>query len=307
MDMKQLHYFKHIAELGSFSKAAAFLSVAQPALSRQIRRLETELNVNLLYRTGRGVIATEAGSLLLARATALLEQFDKLQHEIRSLEGVISGSVTLGFPPTVSQVITRPLINHFRKLYPTVSLEVVEGLSNNLHEWLVDGRLDVAVMHDTPRTKHLTTDHLLVEELFLIGPAEGIQEEIGEIELSELVKFPLILPSRPHARRLLVDNVASKNNFAIIVDFEINALSVIKDLVEDGAGFTILPYSAVYKEIRQGQMSAKRFIGRPISRNLVLATSTQRSLSLAARAVVDRIKIEVKDLRASGQWIGSSL
>ena len=65
MDLKQLHYFKHVAELGSFSKAAAFLSVAQPALSRQIGKLETELNIALLYRTGRGVIVTEAGGLLL--------------------------------------------------------------------------------------------------------------------------------------------------------------------------------------------------------------------------------------------------
>jgi LysR family transcriptional regulator, nitrogen assimilation regulatory protein len=307
MDMKQLHYFKHVAELGSFSKAAAFLSVAQPALSRQIGKLETELNVVLLYRTGRGVIATEAGSLLLKRANALLEQFDKLQHEMRALDGVVSGSATLGVPPTVSQVIIRPLINHFRKLYPAVSLEVVEGFSGHIHEWLVDGRLDVAVLYDAPRTRHLAAEHLLVEELFLVGPAESRQDEIGEIELSELAKVPLILPSRPHGLRLLVDNVAAKNDFALMVDFEINALSAIKDLVEDGAGFTILPYAAVYKEIRQGQMTAKRFIGKPFSRNLVLATSTQRSLSLAARAVVERIKIEVKDLHASGKWLGSSL
>ena len=179
MDMKQLHYFKHVAELGSFSKAAAFLSVAQPALSRQIGKLETELNVILLYRTGRGVIATEAGGLLLERANALLEQFDKLQHEMRALDGVVSGSATLGVPPTVSQVIIRPLINHFRKLYPAVSLEVVEGFSGHIHEWLVDGRLDVAVLYDAPRTRHLTAEHLLVEELFLVGPAESRQEEMA--------------------------------------------------------------------------------------------------------------------------------
>ena len=220
---------------------------------------------------------------------------------------MISGSATLGVPPTVSQVVTRPLINHFRKLYPAVSLEVVEGFSGHVHEWLVDGRLDVAVLYDAPRTKHLAAEHLLIEELFLVGPAEGVQDEIGEIALSELANVPLILPSRPHGLRLLVDSVAGKNDLALKVDFEINALSAIKDLVEDGAGFTILPYAAVYKEIKQGQMTAVRFVGKPFSRNLVLATSTQRSLSLAARAVVERVKIEVKDLHASGKWLGSSL
>jgi LysR family nitrogen assimilation transcriptional regulator len=307
MDLKQLHYFKHVAELGSFSKAAAFLSVAQPALSRQIRKLETELNVPLLYRNGRGVTATEAGSLLLERANALLEQFDRVEHEMRSLDGIVSGSVTLGVPPTVSQVLIRPLINHFRHLYPAVSLEIVEAFSGHVNEWLADGRLDVAVLYNAPRTKHLASEHLLIEELLLISPPGDGGPEIGEVSLDALSAEPLILPSRPHGLRLLVDDVAAKAELTLRVDFEINALSAIKDLVEDGAGSTILPYASVYKEVTRGQMVANRIESQPFSRTLVLATSTQRPLSLAARALVDRIKREVKELHASGKWLGSSL
>ncbi|MDJ0951984.1 MAG: LysR substrate-binding domain-containing protein, partial [Alphaproteobacteria bacterium] len=307
MDLKQLQYFKHVAELGSFSKAAAFLSVAQPALSRQIRKLETDLNVRLLYRNGRGVTATEAGHLLLDRANALLEQFDRVEHEMRALDGVVGGSVTLGVPPTVSQVLIRPLINHFRKLYPQVSLEVVEGFSGHVHEWLADGRLDVALLYNAPRTRHLSAERLLIEELFLICPPEPGGTGIGEIALDGLSEVPLILPSRPHGLRLLVDEVAGKHGLALRVDFEINALSAIKDLVEDGAGATILPYAAVYREATQGRMTAKRIAGGPFTRTLVLATSTQRPLSLAARAVVERIKVEVKELHAAGNWHGATL
>lgn len=307
MDRKQLQYFKHVAELGSFSKAAVYLSVAQPALSRQIRKLEIELNVPLLYRNGRGVTATEAGSLLLERANALLEQFERVEHEMRSLDGVISGSATLGLPPTVSQVLIRPLINQFRKLYPAVSLEIVEGFSGHVHEWLTDGRLDVAVLYNAPRTKHLASERLLIEELFLIEPPGENGREIGQVKLDALARVSLILPSRPHGLRLLVDEVAGKNDLALRVDFEINALSAIKDLVEDGAGSTILPYAAVYKEIASGRMRAKRIVGKPLSRTLVLATSTQRPLSLAARALAERIKLEVKALHESGKWLGSSL
>lgn len=307
MDLKQLHYFKHVAELGSFSKAAAYLSVAQPALSRQVRKLETELNVLLLYRNGRGVTVTEAGALLQERANALLEQFARVEHEMRSLDGVVSGSATLGVPPTVSQVLIRPLINQFRKLYPAVSLEIVEGFSGHVHEWLTDGRLDVAVLYNAPRTRHLASERLLIEELFLIVPPGDGGQEIGRVTLRGLAQLPLILPSRPHGLRLLIDDVAAKNDLSLRVDFEINALSAIKDLVEDGAGSTILPYAAVYKEISNGRMRARRIVGKPLSRTLVLATSTQRPLSLAARALVDRIKIEVKALHDSGKWLGSSL
>jgi len=307
MDLKPFYYFKHVAELGSFTKAAAFLSVAQPALSRQVRKLETEFNVRLLYRNGRGVTVTEAGNLLLERAGTILDQFAKIQHEMSSLDGVVWGSATLGVPPTVSQILIRPLINNIRKLYPSVSLEVVEGFSGHIHEWLIDGRLDVAVLYDAPRTKHLASEPLLVEELLLICPPETGVSEVGELTLGDLAEVPLILPSRPHGLRLLVDNVAGKNDVELRIDFEINALIAIKDLVEDGAGSTILPYPSVYREVSQGRMIAKRFIGRPFFRNLVLATSTQRPLSLAAHALVDRIKLEVKELHASGKWLGSSL
>lgn len=307
MDLKQLQYFKHVAELGSFSKASAFLSVAQPALSRQIRKLESELNTPLLYRNGRGATVTEAGSLLLDRANALLEQFERLKHEMRAIDGVITGNATLGLPPTVSSVVTRPLINNFRKLYPDVSLEVIEGFSGHVHEWLADGRLDVAVLYNAPRTRHLSSEPLLVEELFLIGPPDGGGDGIGEVGLSTLKDEPLILPSRPHGLRLLVDEVAAKHSLTLRVDFEINALTAIKDLVEDGAGCTILPYAAVYDEVSRGLMGVRRFSGRPFSRNLVLATSTQRPLTLAAAALVDRVKTEVRTLHAAGKWIGSSL
>jgi|TARA_B110000967_G_C18896081_1_gene570771 LysR family nitrogen assimilation transcriptional regulator len=305
LEFKQLHYFRHVAELGSFSKAAAFLSIAQPALSRQIRNLEIELDVILLYRNGRGVTATEAGAVLLERSKAILEQCAKTVNEVSSIGGAVSGRVTLGLTPTVSQVLIRPLIAKLREEYPKISLEVVEGFSGHVNEWLVMGRLDIGLLNNAPRQKHLAAEDLLVEELLLVSPPVLGLKGIQQSTLMKVEKSPMILPSRPHGLRELVDHVTIKHGFTLDVTHEINSLSTIIDLVEDGAGSTMLPYAAVYREVTEGRLSAYRIKGRPFSQTVVLATPTHRPLSLAGHRVLDCIKQEVHLLHTDGKWLGS--
>jgi len=307
LDLKQLRYFKHVAEMGSFSKAATFLSVAQPALSRQVRNLEKELDVDLLYRNGRGVITTEAGAILLKRATAIIEQCRKAVWEVTSIGGAVSGKVTLGLTPTISQVLIRSLIAKLQEKYPLVSLEVVEGFSGHINEWLVAGRLDIGLLNNAPRSKHLAAEDLLVEELFLISPAQPEKSKNDSISIKQLAKESLILPSQPHGLRELVDHVSIKHGVSLRVAYEINALSTIKDLVEDGAGSTMLPYAAVYREVKQGRMTAAGIKGRPFTQTVVLATATQQPLPLAGLKVLECIKQEVRELYSSGKWLGSSL
>ena len=293
--------------MGSFSKAAAFLSIAQPALSRQIRNLEIELDVILLYRNGRGVTTTEAGAVLLERAKAILEQCAKTVSEVSSIGGAVSGRVTLGLTPTVSQVLIRPLIAKLRDESPLISLEVVEGFSGHVNEWLATGRLDIGLLNNAPRLKHLAAEDLLVEELFLVTPPSGSSKNIRTATLKDVEKNPLILPSRPHGLREHVDHVSIKQGISLNVAYEINALSTIKDLVEDGAGSTLLPYAAVFREAKEGRVSAYRIKGQPFTQTVVLATPTQRPLSLAGHKVLDCIKQEVQALHSDGKWLGSYL
>lgn len=291
--------------MGSFSRAATFLSVAQPALSRQIRKLEEELDVQLLYRNGRGVTTTEAGEVLLERAKGILEQCAKAVSEISSIGDGVSGRVTLGLTPTVSHVLIRPLIAKLREDFPFISLEVVEGFSGHVSEWLNAGRLDIGLLNISPRSTHLAAEKLLVEELFLVGPPDGKKSKIRTVSIELVKTTPLILPSHPHGLRELVDQVSIKHGFSPVVAYEINALSIIKDLVEDGTGWTMLPYAAVIDEVDQGRMTALRIKDQPFSQTVVLATATQRPLSLAGHKVLECVKFEVTELYAKGKWLGS--
>ena len=118
MELKQLDYFLGVAELGSFSKAAIRLSVAQPILSRQIKLLESELGVELLYRNGRGVVVSEAGKVLETYARSVVGLVEKAQSEIGSLKAEPRGRVAIAMPPSIGWMLTGPLVVRCREAFP---------------------------------------------------------------------------------------------------------------------------------------------------------------------------------------------
>jgi len=306
MDIKQLNYFVHVAELRSFSKAAAVLAMAQPALSRQIRSLESELGTHLFYRNGRGAVVTEAGERLLGYARTMVEQAERIRSELTMLRDHPAGPVRLGVPPTVGRVLVPSLVRHIRETYPNISLKITEGFSGYVFEWLMSGRLDLAILYDAPRAGNLITDQLVTEHIFLIGPANCQRGLADTVSFAELAKLPLILPSRPHGLRILIDTIAARCGVTLNVEYEVDVAMAMLELVESGVCYSVQPFASVYRRVEDGRLAARRIIEPMVTRTMVLATTTQRPLSLAARTVLDQIKKDVRTLVDSGTWLGTA-
>lgn len=303
MELKQLRFFLHVAELGSFSRAAVFLSVAQPALSRQIGKLEADLGAKLFYRNGRGVELTTAGRHLINHAKAIIDRTQTARSELLALKEEAIGATVLGVPPTVGQFLTAPLVRIFRGRYPGVALRVVEVYSAHIQEWLSSARIDVGLAYDAPRAnRNLVTEHLWDENLCLVGPGDGVGGVGPDFPFLRLGEVPLMLPGRPHGLRLLVDTAAAQHDLALKVDLEVDSLTTTKELVQDGTAYTVLPLAAVHREVEIGRMSARRLAGPPLKRTVVLATAAQRSRSMAVEALVTVIRSVVRDLANLGKW-----
>jgi LysR family nitrogen assimilation transcriptional regulator len=291
MDLKQLEYFVRVAELGSFTKAALALDVAQPALSRQVRLLEVELRQNLLIRNGRGATPTDAGKLLLEHGRGILHQVERAREELGRVRGALAGRVAIGLPPSLARVMTVPLTRAFRAQLPEASLSISEGLSATMQEWLHTGRLDIAVLYNATPAPDIEITPLMEEELLLVQPRPpGLAEEPPPppVPLAEVAALPLVIPSRPNALRMHVEAEMAAIGLRPTVALEIDGVSAILDLVADGAGAALLSRQAVISSIRP---SAYRM--RPIEPRLrtrvSLATSSQRPATLTQRAALDLI------------------
>jgi LysR family nitrogen assimilation transcriptional regulator len=303
MELRQLEYFVAIAEAGAFSRAAMRLGVPQPVLSRQIRALESELGTELYHRTGRGIVLTEAGRILEQHARGVLETTAGARRAIAAIGSAPAGKVTIGMPPSVGAVLTAAIVGQFRAQFPRVSLGVMEGFSGHVLEWLTTGRIDVAVLYNAPRTSTLAADPLVTDELFLLGPpGDPAGVGTGPVSGVRLAELPLILPSRPHGLRVLVDEFLGRVGVAPSVQVEIDAMASTLSLVERGLGYTILSYSCVHPLIEARRIRKWSIVEPTMTRTLVVATSTQRPVTKAARALVGFVRQQVDKLMAEGRW-----
>ena len=292
MDLKQLEYFRHVAELGSFTRAASFLSVVQPALSRQVRQLEVELGQNLFDRNGRGVVLTDAGTRLLEHTRGILTQVGRARQELEDQRNGTSGHFTLGLPPSLGRSITVPLVKAFGQLLPNAKLATVEGLSAYILEWLNVGRVDCALVYNASTSPSVDLQPLLDEQLFLVAPLATKQARKARktITLAELADYPLIIPSRPHAMRMSVENALAGANVKIKVAHEIECIPAVIDLVRQGHGFGVLPLNAVISTPWVDEVRVQPILAPILKTSLSLATSAQRPKGPLMRKAIEVIR-----------------
>ncbi|MDO9572036.1 MAG: LysR substrate-binding domain-containing protein [Hydrogenophaga sp.] len=289
MDLKQLEYFVRVAELGSFTRAAMALDVAQPALSRQVRLLEVELRQNLLVRNGRGATPTEAGKLLLEHGRGILHQVERAREELGRVRGALAGRVAIGLPPSLARVLTVPLTRAFRLQLPQASISISEGLSVTMQEWLTTGRLDIAVLYNAQPAPEIEITPLQDEELLLVQPRPpGLPEDPppGPIALRDVAALPLVIPSRPNALRMHVETEMANIGCRPIVALEIDGVSAILDLVIDGAGAALLSRNAVASSIRPSAYQTRPVCEPALRTRLYLATSSLRPATLTQQTTL---------------------
>lgn len=298
MDLRQLRYFVLIAEAGSMTKAAAGISVAQPVLSRAMRDLEVELGIALLSRNGRGVLLTEAGARLLAHAKTLTCGADSAKKELLAMGDAPSGDVAVGMAPSLGELMWAPLVSTVRARFPKVSLQVNEGYSGQVMEWLLTGKIDVGIAYQSALQSTVMQEVLFNEKLCLVGPSSSKLLRKKSVSFDELAKIPLILPAQPHAIRRVLESRAARQGIQLTVDFEVNAFPAIRQLVTSLSGYTVLPAAAVNSEVLSGQLKVSEIVDPALSLPVSLLTTSHHPNSAATRAVCRVVKELSRQLAA---------
>ncbi|WP_163269421.1 LysR family transcriptional regulator [Chelativorans alearense] len=295
MDIRQLNYFVRVAELGSFSRASAFLHVAQPALSRQIRNLELELKETLLIRNGRGVEPTEAGERLLTNARGIMRLMERTYEDVENARTGKSGKVAIGMPATISMAIATALIRRLREELSDARVTLVHGRSRQLQEWVLSGSLDGAIMFDAPSSPMLEIDELIREQLYLVGP-ESAFDDLGPIPLEELSSLPMIIAVRPNSVRVLVDSELARLGQKLNIVFELEPLDAMLDLVQDGYGFTVASRRTLKAKGRGEGLAMRKIVGPELVLPVQIVLPTRRHnnrLQEAAFRILKELSLQV--------------
>lgn len=303
VSIADLENFVLAAEHGSLSRAATIAGIAQPALGRKIQKLESECGCRLFYRHGRGVALTVEGERYLARVKPLIRQLNAASLDLHESSNDISGQVIVGMTPTVLELLGLPLLDRVRTAFPKVRVNVISGYSGYIHEWLIDGRLDVAVLHDAKRSSHISFDPLAEADLFLISAPNSLskaERRLSSVPIQKLSAYRMALPTRHHGLRRTLEFAASEAGVKLNVEYEVDTLPLMKKLVVGERAHTVLAMPAVLQEIRADQLIARK-IFPTLSTSLGLATASSRPMTKAIQAVLALIRSEMKTVVAESR------
>lgn len=289
MDLRQLRFVVRTIESSSISQAARGLNITQPSLSQRLKAFEAELGVALFERTPTGIRPTDAGTMIADRSRAILRLVDNLVFEARAATHEPSGEVFIGLPTTMALHLTVPLVKAVRSQFPKVSLRVSEGMSGHIQEWVISGRLDLAILYTEDPIDGLSIEKITDEDLFLISrhdPAKALLE----VPFDELGQCPLVLPGPSHGLRRSIEKVRQTTQTVLNIAVEVDSLPHLKRLAIDGELHTILPQAACREEIRLGLLCARRIVGPNLRRPIALARPSNRPISLAAQNIRDLLR-----------------
>lgn len=305
-DLRQLRTFLEITGCGSFSKAADRLRIAQPALTRQIQMLEATLETKLFDRHSRGIDLTDDGKAFLLRAQDILRETDRTLEEFRARSGTVSGPVALAIAPAMTDFLLGDLIAGYKREHPGVRIEIVEGFTGYIEEWLVSGRVDLAILYDPQPDRRIRCEALVAEKLYAIGPPEMTLRTERPCALADLDLTRLITASPGQRLRDVIESAASAAQIDLIPAIEANSLNVHKALLRAGQGISILPYAAIRNEVDRGELTAAPISAPEIVWQVTLATPAFGRPSLAARTLADKIRQSVSERVAAGSWPGQA-
>lgn len=300
LDLKQLSYFISVSDARSFSRAATRLRLTQPALSRRIKELESEMGVALLERHGRGVSLTEAGHHLLERASGLLRLASSIKEEVVARASEPAGSLVVAMPAAFRSMVTSELVGHFKATHPQVKLGVLELTSAGRQEAVLTGKADMAVITSVDPEEGLVLHPLINESLFLVGARERALDTGKAVTLSYLKGLPLIQNSKPNGLRLILEKALVLQGLSADTRIEVDTLGVMIDLVAAGPYFTVLPYSAIHNEVRSGRVTAAPIKGAAITWQVVSATG--RPQTAASRLFEGQLRSRSVQLVRTGTW-----
>jgi LysR family nitrogen assimilation transcriptional regulator len=280
LELRELRYFHSVARAGNFGRAARELNTGQPNVSYQVQKLEQELGTRLLIRHGRGVTLTQAGSCLMERLDVILGLLNAPLHSGPAPERA-AGAISLGLPAESAPFLVPALLEECRARWsalaqtplaqtsltqtrsaqpgarpPMLTVNVREGTSASLEEWVLDRRIDIALLQDPPALDELAAEPVATERLGLVSGVRAIRVEGGgPLRVRQLAGLKLILPHPRHWIRRLVDSAAFRRGIALEPIQQVDGVTLTKEMVRNGLGCTVLPYVAVRDEVARGTLA----------------------------------------------------
>lgn len=294
MELYPLKVFLTVATERSFSRAGEKLVKTQPAISIAIQRLESDLKEKLLNRTGRDLLLTDAGKVVLDYARRFQNLEADLDNALKELKDNYAGRLSIGANESMSLYLIQH-IGKYRRAFPKVKIQVKRAESSKIPSQLLDGQLELGVISYDPNNDHLLSETIYTDRLTLIVSPEHRFARRPEVSITELDMETFIAHNVLSPYREAVLREFQRYKVPINMDVEMPTVETIRRLVQDNEGIAFLPRMCVEQELKQKLLHEVRVKELNLERKIRLVYPARRALSHAAKAFLEVVR------RANGE------
>ncbi|WP_425961068.1 nitrogen assimilation transcriptional regulator NAC [Rhizobium nepotum] len=290
MDIRRLKSFIVIVDSGSITRAADILHLAQPALSQQLAALEDHFGQKLLIRSQQGVTMTDAGHAVYRHAQIILRQMEQAQVDVSAAGNSLAGRVSVGLVPFSSAAtLSVELLVETRKRHPGILIHLTESVGQTYSQMIMNGRLELALIHGVGPIKGVKFEPMLSEEFYLVAHRDfAIEADSKPVPIAALDGMPMLMPPAYNFVRRAVDTAFTRSRINLKVVAEVEIVRTLARAVASGLGATIMPKAIANRIVSEtSEPLICRLLSPRIEETLSLCMSDQNSLSEPAFAVKD--------------------
>ncbi|WP_077618469.1 LysR family transcriptional regulator [Bacillus sinesaloumensis] len=285
MELKDLRYFMEVVDYGSFTKAAVNTYISQPTLSKSIKKLETDLNVELFERSTRKLVLTDAGEIVYKQATKILGSTKELHTLLDDLMNLPTGTIKIGIPPLIGTLFFPTIAGKFGMQHTHVSLELIELGAKRIEHLVDDGQVDVGIVVNPTDNKRFSVQPFIKEEFMLFTHPDHPFSNEETIKLEQLQHESFILFNQEFALHHLIIQHCQRAGFTPNIAYVSSQWDLITELVIAQLGITLLPKS-IYSKMDESTITMIPIESPPMW-ELSVITKKDRYQSFAVRALLD--------------------
>lgn len=291
MDIRQLTYFMEVAKRKSFTKASEYLHLSQSTLSKVVKNLEEELNVELIDRSAKKIELTEAGEIVLAEGERIIESIDNLSTHLYALMNLKKGKIKIGIPPIIGSVFFPKIIKGFNTLYPDVKVKLFEDDSKKVKQEVRDGILDLGIVMLPVDEREFDVVPFIHGEMMLFVHRSHPLAQREKVEMKELKDEPFILFKQEFAIHDIIISECLRAGFHPEIAYESSHWDFIIGMVGENLGISIFP-KPISKQIDQNLIKAIPIVNPSLPWNLGFISKKKRYASPAVREFIKYISAE---------------
>ena len=265
----RLKVFYTVAQRLSFTKAAHELYITQPAVTKHIKELEQQLNIQLFKRNGNNIALTVAGKVLVQYAEKIFQTYTELETELAQLNNMEAGTLHIGASTTVAQTILPKILALFKKTYPDVTFNFIQGNTDYISQLILDEKIDVAIVEGAAHSPQLSYSPFAKDEIVLVTRANNKLSKKQEISPKQLLDIPLVLREAGSGTLDVIFNALANvqiNPKDLNIEIQLESSIAIKQYLLYSDTATFLSIQSVLSELKYNELSIIEIKGMEIFR-----------------------------------------